>query len=95
MNGFQVTFFTGEGRHHGHKPMGHWLMDTIKSLGITGATMTVGVEGFGRDGKLHSAHFFELADQPVEVTVAVNEAQCEQLFARLEQEGANVFYLNP
>ncbi len=93
MKGYQVTFCTGEGRHHGRKPMAHWLMETIKSLGITGATMTVGAEGVGRDGKLHSAHFFELADQPVEVMVAVNETQCDQLFATLEREQANVFYV--
>lgn len=93
MKGFQVTFFTGEGRHHGREPMGQWLMATIRSLGISGATMSVGVEGVGRDGKLHSAHFFELADQPLEVTVAVTDAQCEQLFASLEQTQADVFYV--
>lgn len=93
MKGYQVTFFTSEGRHHGRKPMGHWLVETLKLLGITGATMTVGVEGIGRDGKLHSAHFFELADQPVEVMVAVSEQQCDQLFATLEREQANVFYV--
>ena len=93
MKGYQVTFCTGEGRHHGRKPMAHWLMETIKSLGVMGATMTVGVEGVGRDGKLHSAHFFELADQPIEVMVAVTADQCVQLFATLEREQANVFYV--
>lgn len=93
MKGYQVTFCTGEGRHHRGKPMGHWLMATIQSLGIPGATMTVGVQGVGRDGRLHSAHFFELADQPVEVMVAVTDAQCELLFATLAREQANVFYL--
>jgi PII-like signaling protein len=93
MKGYQVTFCTGEGRHHARRPMGHWLMESIKSLGITGATMTVGVEGIGRDGRLHSAHFFELADQPIEVMVAVTEEQCEQLFDTLEREQANVFYV--
>lgn len=93
MKGYLVTFCTGEGRHHGRKPMAHWPMETIKSLGITGATMTRGVEGVGRDGRLRTAHFFELADQPVEVMVAVTEDQCGQLFATLESEKANVFYV--
>lgn len=93
MKGFQVTFFTVEGRHHGRKSMGHWLMETVKGLGIKGVTMTVGVEGIGRHGRLHSAHFIELSDQPIEVTVAVDEAQCERLFATLEREQANVFYV--
>lgn len=93
MKGYQVTFCTDESRRLGRKPMSQWLMDTIKSLGINGATMTAGVEGVGRDGKLHSAHFFELADQPIEVMVAVDEQQCAQLFATLDREQANVFYI--
>lgn len=93
MKGYQVTFCTGEGRHHGRRPMGHWLMESINSLGITGAAMTAGVEGIGRDGRLHSGHFFELADQPIEVMAAVTEEQCERLLATLEREQANVFYV--
>lgn len=93
MKGYQITLCTGAGRRHGHLPMAEWLMQTIRALGIRGATMTAGVEGVGRDGRLHSAHFFELADQPVEVMVAVNEAQCEQLFEALQREGADVFYV--
>lgn len=93
MNGYHGVVFTAEGRHLGHKPLGRRFVETIRSLGINGATLTPGVEGIGRDGRLHSARFFELADQPVEVTVAVNSGQCDQLFARLENEEANVFYV--
>lgn len=93
MNGYQVTFFTIEGRRHGHEPIGRWLTETARGLGIKGATLTVGVEGIGRHGRLHSAHFFELSDQPIEVTMVVDEAQCAQLFAVLEREQANVFYV--
>ncbi|MBE0546141.1 MAG: DUF190 domain-containing protein [Rubrivivax sp.] len=92
MHGFQVTFFTEEGRHHGRKQVHVWLMEVAKSLGITGITTAVGVQGIGRDGRLHSAHFIELADQPVEVTMALSPQQCDTLFARLEAEKANVFY---
>ncbi|TCP05169.1 uncharacterized protein DUF190 [Rubrivivax gelatinosus] len=93
MNGDQITFFTVEGRRHGRQPMGRWLLEAVKALGITGSTMTAGVDGIGRNGRLHSAHFFELADQPVEVTVAVTELQWEALRERLEHEQANVFYV--
>lgn len=93
MNGFQITFFTEQGRRWGHKTVDHWLMDIAKSLGIRGMTTSVGVEGIGRDGKLHSAHFIELADQPIEITMAVTEEQCRSLFARLEHEKANLFYV--
>ena len=93
MQGFQVTFFTEEGRHHGRKLVHVWLMEVARSLGIKGITTTVGVQGIGRDGRLHSAHFIELSDQPVEVTMALSPQQCEALFARLEEDKANIFYV--
>lgn len=93
MQGFQVTFFTEEGRHHGHQQVHVWLMALAKSLGITGITTAVGVQGIGRDGRLHSAHFIELSDQPVEVTMALSPEQCSTLFSRLEEEKANIFYV--
>ena len=93
MQGFQVTFYTEEGRHHGHKQVHVWLMELARSLGLTGVTTTVGVQGIGRDGKLHSAHFIELSDQPVEVAMALSPEQCATLFERLEAEKANLFYV--
>jgi PII-like signaling protein len=93
MQGFQITFFTEEGRRHAGQAMSQWLMGTLRSLGVRGATVSAGVEGIGRDGRMHSAHFFELADQPIAVTVALTEAQLEQLFAVLEREHANLFYI--
>ena len=43
MQGFQVTFFTEEGRHHGRKQVHVWLMEVAKSLGITGITTAVAI----------------------------------------------------
>jgi len=93
MIGYQVTFFTEENRRLDHKPMHRWLLEVARSLDIRGLTTTVGVEGIGRDGRLHSAHFIELSDQPVEVTMAVTEAQCAALFELLEKNQANIFYV--
>lgn len=93
MKGYQLTFFTQQDRKHRHTPLGEWLVQAAMQLGIGGATLTVATEGFGRDRKLHSAHFFELADQPVEVTMAVSEQQAERMFEYLVQEGVKVFYV--
>ena len=38
-------------------------------------------------------HFFELADQPIEVTMALSETDTERLFQRLREEKINVFYV--
>ncbi len=93
MDGYQLTFFTQQDRKHDHMPLGEWLLQEARKLGIGGATLIVATEGFGHDRKLHSAHFFELIDQPVEVTMAVNEQDAERIFAYLKQEGINVFYV--
>ena len=67
MNGYQITFFTSQDRRQEGKPIGEWLMQLVQELGLRGASLHAGGEGFARGGRVHSAHFFELADQPVEV----------------------------
>jgi PII-like signaling protein len=55
-------------------------------MGVRGATLIPAAEGFGRHHRMHSAHFFELADQPLEVTMAVSHQEADKLFARLMEE---------
>lgn len=93
MNGFQITFFTHQGRKHGHHAIHDWLMHALLDHGIRGATLTMGEESFGHSGKLHSRFFVELADQPIEITAAMTEAQATALFAYLEAQQANLFYI--
>jgi PII-like signaling protein len=93
MQGFQLTFFTQQDRRHSGKPLGEWLVDEARRQGLGGATLLTGAEGFGHGGKIHSAHFFELADQPVEVTMAGSVAEAERFLARLGAAGVKVFYV--
>ncbi|WP_428424952.1 DUF190 domain-containing protein [Methylibium sp.] len=93
MKGYQVTFFLQQDRRHGRQQMHEWLMQTAKSLGIRGSTAVMAAEGYGHSGKRHSMHFFELADQPIEVTIAMDEGQAQALFEVLEREKANLFYV--
>jgi PII-like signaling protein len=93
MHGFQLTFFTQQDCRHGHTPLAEWLLLEARQLGLSGGTLTMAGEGFGRGGKLHSAHFFELADQPVEVTIAASAADAERLFQRLRDEQIKIFYV--
>lgn len=93
MTGYQLTFFTQQDRRHGHQPLAEWLMALVQSMQIRGATLSAAQEGIGRHHKLHSAHFFELADQPIEVTMVVSEEEWTRLFERLNAEpGLHLFY---
>lgn len=66
MNGFQITFITVQNHEQSGLPLGEWLLQEAKKMGINGGTLLGAAEGFGHKGKLHSQHFFELADQPIE-----------------------------
>ena len=96
MNGYQITFFTQQDHHHHGKPLADWLVHLARDMGLRGATLIAGSEGFGHHGRIHSAHFFELADQPLEVVIAVSQGESERLFERLRAEGVRLFYIkNP
>jgi PII-like signaling protein len=92
MNGYQLTFFTRQDhRIHGNS-VAHWLVEQARAMGIRGATLVSANEGFGHHGRLHSAHFFELAEQPLEVIMAVTTEEADRLFALLSSEKIRLFY---
>ncbi|MFT3760967.1 DUF190 domain-containing protein [Thauera sp.] len=93
MKGYQLTFFTAQDRRHGHTPIGDWLLQFAKDHGAVGGTLVGGAEGFDHVGRFHSAHFFELADQPLAVTVSVDERVCEGLMEALAQEDIDLTYV--
>jgi PII-like signaling protein len=93
MNGYQITFFTLQDRLHKGKQMGEWLLELVSELGLRGASLHSGGESFGRDGRVHSAYFFELTDQPVEVLVAATTEEATRLFDRLKAEKVDLFYV--
>jgi PII-like signaling protein len=93
LKGYQITFFTQQDKRHHGKPLGDWLVHLAKEMGLPGATLIAASEGFGHHRRIHSAHFFELADQPQEIQMAVSEEDTERLFARLKAEGVHLFYV--
>lgn len=93
MNGYQITFFTQLGRKHRGMPLGEWLVMLAREMDLPGATLIAGSEGMGHHRRIHSAHFFDLADQPLEVQMVVGEDDARRLFKRLGEERVNVFYV--
>lgn len=93
MQGYQLTFFTQQDRRHGNLPLGEWLIQETRKLGVAGATLIAATEGFGHDRKLHSAHFFDLADQPIEIIMAISQEDAIRLFEKLREERIKIFYI--
>ncbi|WHP06189.1 MULTISPECIES: DUF190 domain-containing protein [Acinetobacter] len=68
------------------------MLEVAKTIGLKGATVNNGIQSFDRQGKPHSAHFFELADRPVQIEFIVDIEQEQSLFATLSQENISIFY---
>ncbi len=93
MKGFQLIFSTLQSRKHPNgEHISQWLVNMSEKIGIKGVTILNASQGIGRDGKLHSSTFFELADEPLEIIMNVSEAESEKLFTLLSEEKLGLFY---
>jgi PII-like signaling protein len=90
--GYQLTFFTQQDRKHGHLTLSEWLIEEARRRNIRGATMIPATEGYGQHRRIHSAHFFDLADQPLEITMAVTAEEADQFLAHLQAEKVHLFF---
>ena len=93
MKGYEITFFTQQDRLHGLKQTSEWLLLTARNLGLRGATIVTGSEGYGHNRHIHSARFFELADNPQEIVIIVTEEESNTLFDYLKKEGVQLFFV--
>jgi len=93
MKGTHLRFYTYENRRHGSALMYEWLLEHAKKLGVHGGSAFRAIAGFGRHGRLHEQHFFELAgDVPVLVEFILGEREADTLLADLRREKINLFF---
>ena len=93
MKGYEIIFFTQEDRLHGKTQISEWLLLTARDLGLRGATIVSGSEGYGHNRHIHSSHFFELADNPQEIVMIANDEESSRLFDQLQKEDVQLFYV--
>ena len=94
MNGCFLKFYVAENRRHRHLLAYEWLLEEAKRLGLHGGSAFRAIAGFGRHGRLHEEHFFELAgDLPVEVGFVVTHDEADRFLAHLATQGLSLFYL--
>ncbi len=84
MKGSQLTVYAAtQGHRKHHLTVVDWILEEV----IVEVT-----EAIDMHGKYHAARFFELADQPVAVTVVAEDVRIDALLDRLRQGGASLFY---
>ncbi len=93
VKGIHLRFYTYENRKHGSALVYEWLLEYAKKFGIHGGSAFRAIAGYGRHGRLHEQHFFELAgDVPVLVEFIASEAEGDALIAALRKENVHLFY---
>lgn len=90
--GYVVRFFTQKRREYEGVSLASWIVAKAKEMGVQGATLFAGKEGFGHDGLLRSENFFDYQDAPLMVTLALTYDECERLMACLEENNLRIFY---
>ena len=94
MQGVYLKFYVQENRRHHGILAYEWLLETARKIGIHGGSAFRAIAGFGRHGRLHEEHFFELAgDLSVEVGFALTEQEARSLLDHLAGEKLALFYI--
>lgn len=91
MKGCELTFMAPRSRRHHGVPVLDAVVRIARELGVTRHTRRTDAESVGAGGQSHSAHFFELADEPEEVSFILPGGQGEQLVRAVGAAGLEVF----
>lgn len=93
MKGCSLRFYVQENQSHGGMLLYEWLLEQAKRRGIHGGSAFRAIAGFGRHGKLHEQHFFELAGSTtVLVEFLVSKDEADSLLALAHDSGVPLFY---
>ncbi|VVE37322.1 hypothetical protein PEP31012_03999 [Pandoraea eparura] len=90
--GSQLTVYFTKDQKKGGQGADTWIASLIEQTGIHGQTTVQASTGVGADGRLHAARFFELADEPVAITVVAEDEKVDALIAALSAGGVKLFY---
>src|SRR5215472_8687120 len=66
--------FIGENDKHGQQPLYEAIVFEAKKQGLSGATVTRGIMGFGANSKVHTTKLFEISsDLPLVIEIVDTE----------------------
>ncbi|CAM5214220.1 PII-like signaling protein OS=Castellaniella defragrans OX=75697 GN=HNR28_000581 PE=3 SV=1 [Castellaniella defragrans] len=91
MKGYEITFMAPRSRRHHGELVLDAVLRIAKTLGINRHTRRTDTESVGENDRSHSAHFFELADEPEELTFMLEDGKSDELMHAVEAAGLQVF----
>ncbi len=85
-NGVLLRIFAGESDRVDAKPLHEAILLHARQLGLSGATVLRGVEGFGANSILHKAKLLEMStDLPIVIEIADTDEKVRTLLPYLEE----------
>ncbi len=80
-----LRIFIGESDKLGNQPLYEAIVLEARKSGLSGATVTRGVMGFGANSRIHSAKLFELStDLPLVIEIVDTEEKISQFTPEVE-----------
>ena len=81
-----LRIFIGESDKHGQQPLFETIVFAAKEHGLSGATVTRGIMGFGANSKIHTAKLFEISsDLPLVIEIVDKEDKI-MAFAKIVED---------
>jgi len=85
-NGVLLRVFIGESDRFENKPLYEAIVGKVRELGLAGATVLRGSEGFGAHSVVHRTSLLEMSsDLPIVIEIVDTEEQIKQLLPSLEE----------
>jgi hypothetical protein len=82
----RVTVFMGESDRWHHQTLHTAMVEMLRREGCAGATVLKGVEGFGKDSRIHTAHVLRLSeDLPVVLIFIDTPERVERVLPKIEE----------
>jgi uncharacterized protein len=82
----RLTIFIGESDHHGHTPLATEIVQRAHKLGLAGATVFRGVEGYGASHHIHTTRILSLSDDlPIAVVIVATDERIRTFLPHLDE----------
>ena len=94
MQGTFLKLYISETAKHGSKLVYEWVLETAQKMKIPGGSVFKTVAGYGRHGRMHEEHFFELAGElPLSIELFAEETAIDQLLQTIQGENISIFFV--
>ncbi len=82
----RLTIFIGEADRHGHTPLATEIVQRAHAMGLAGASVFRGVEGYGASNHIHTTRILSLSDDlPIAVVIVDTDERIQAFLPELDE----------